>query len=331
MGERDNKTVEYFKDNRRFADLMNARFFGGREVVRPEDLREADKELFYPWVERGEKGEKVLRDNVMKWMGETLLVVFVAEQQNKVDYHMVFRIMLGESLAYHRQWKKNKKEHKKKGDLKTGEELLSGMKKGEKFCPVLSLVVYYGKEWYDGATTLHEMLEWKEGSEGLKSYIPNYYINVFDYHTQDSFEEFRTELQLLFEFLRYAREKEKLKKLLADHRKDYYNVDNETYMMIAEMTNSEELLEYGEEHEEEEGKDMCQAIKEMIEEGIEAGRADGIVIGEARGEARGREAEKMEVAGNLLEVLSDEVIAEKVGLEVEVVRELRKQYSCVEV
>lgn len=312
MGEKDNKTVEYFKDNRRFADLMNARFFGGKEVVKPESLREADKELIYPWVEPGEKGHKVIRDNVMKWLGETLLVVFVAEHQSKVDYHMVFRIMLGESLEYHRQWKKNKREHKEKEDLKTGEELLSGMKKNERFCPVLSLVVYYGKEPYDGATTLHEMLEWREGSRELEKYISNYHINVFDYHNQDSFGEFHTELRLLFEFLRYATDKEMLMKLLADRRKGYYNVDNETYQMIATMTNSKELIEYSEEHEDEEGKDMCQAIKEMIEDGIEIG------------EVRGREEEKINVAKNLLDVLSDEIIAEKVGLDIDVVHELRK-------
>ncbi|WP_075717816.1 Rpn family recombination-promoting nuclease/putative transposase [Roseburia sp. 499] len=309
MGEKDNKTLEYFKDSRRFADLINARFFKGKEVVKPENLQDADKELIYPWTQNG---EKVLRDNVMKWMGNTLLAIFVTEHQSKVDYHMVFRIMLGESLAYQRQWNKKKKEHRKQGDLKTGSELLSGMKKEEKFCPVLSLVVYYGKEPYDGATNLREMLEWTEETNELAKYIPDYQINVFDYHNQKNFGEFHTELQLLFEFLRYASDKDALKKLLADRKKDYYNVDNETYQMIAMLTNSKELLEYSEEHENEEGKDMCQAIKEMIEDG----RAEGIAEGIAQ--------DKINVAKNLLDILSDEVIAEKVGLDIEVVRELRK-------
>lgn len=186
------------------------------------------------------------------------------------------------------------------------------MKKEEKFCPVLSLVVYYGKEPYDGATNLREMLEWTEETNELAKYIPNYQINVFDYHNQKNFGEFHTELQLLFEFLRYASDKDALKKLLADRKKDYYNVDNETYQMIAMLTNSKELLEYSEEHENEEGKDMCQAIKEMIEDG----RAEGIAEGIAQ--------DKINVAKNLLDILSDEVIAEKVGLDIEVVRELRK-------
>jgi len=162
-----------------------------------------------------------------------------------------------------------------------------------------------------GATTLHEMLDWQEGTGELKEYITNHHINLFDYHKQDSFEEFHTELRLLFGFLRYAADKEKLAKMLADNEEGYYNVDNETYQMIAEMTNSEELLKYGEEHEEEEGKDMCQAIKEMIEEGVEAGEARGRAVGREEGRAvgreegraagreEGREEEKINVARNL--------------------------------
>ena len=213
MGELDNKTLEYFKDNRRFADLINARFFEGEAIVKPEGLQEADKELLYPWVELGEKG-----------------------------------------------------------DLKTKEEILSGMKKEEKFCPVLSLVVYYGQEPYDGAMTLHELLKWEESTSKLKKYITNYHINIFDYHNQNNFEEFHTELQLLFNFLRYSSDKEGLKKLLADHKAGYYNVDNETYQMIATLTNSQNLLKYDGEHKKEEGNDMCKAIEEMIEDGIEQGQ-----------------------------------------------------------
>lgn len=85
-----------------------------------------------------------------------------------------------------------------------------------------------------------------------------------------------------------------MKKLLADRKKDYYNVDNETYYMIAMLTKSKELLEYSGNNEGEEGR------------------------------AEGREEEKINVAKNLLDILSDEVIAEKVGGDIEVVRELRK-------
>lgn len=61
---------------------------------------------------------------------------------------------------------------------------------------------------------------------------------------------------------------------------------------------------------------MCTFAEEMTNKGIEIGEAQGIKIGEAR--------EKISVARNLLDLLTDEIIAEKVGLELATVKELRE-------
>lgn len=66
---------------------------------------------------------------------------------------------------------------------------------------------------------------------------------------------------------------------------------------------------------------MCTFAEEMTNKGIEIGEAQGIRIGEARGIAR----EKISVARNLLDLLTDEIIAEKVGLELATVKELREE------
>lgn len=66
---------------------------------------------------------------------------------------------------------------------------------------------------------------------------------------------------------------------------------------------------------------MCTFAEEMTNKGIEIGEAQGIRIGEARGIAR----EKISVARNLLDLLTDDVIAEKVGLELAAVKELREE------
>lgn len=82
---------------------------------------------------------------------------------------------------------------------------------------------------------------------------------------------------------------------------------------------------------------MCTFAEEMTNKGIEIGEAQGIKIGEAQGikigeakgikigEARGIAREKISVARNLLDLLTDEVIAEKVGLELATVKELREE------
>ena len=66
---------------------------------------------------------------------------------------------------------------------------------------------------------------------------------------------------------------------------------------------------------------MCTFAEEMTNKGIEIGEAQGIRIGEARGIAR----EKISVARNLLDLLTDDVIAEKVSLELATVKELREE------
>lgn len=56
---------------------------------------------------------------------------------------------------------------------------------------------------------------------------------------------------------------------------------------------------------------MCKAIQDLMEDS----RLEGIELG--------IELTKMEDARNLLDVLTDDVIADKIGLSLEVVRELR--------
>ena len=57
----------------------------------------------------GSNVKKMIRDKVRLWKG-TAIAVLTVENQTRVDYHMVFRAMLSESMAYDRQWKKRQKE-----------------------------------------------------------------------------------------------------------------------------------------------------------------------------------------------------------------------------
>jgi len=41
MGKQDGYQSDFFEDKGRFADVFNGALFGGREVIRPEELEEA--------------------------------------------------------------------------------------------------------------------------------------------------------------------------------------------------------------------------------------------------------------------------------------------------
>ena len=273
MGKKDVLTGEYLAECVHFADMFNAALFGGKEVIKADELTDEDGEMKDSLAT---KGTEVRRDNVKKWMHGTKLAILVIEDQNNIDYHMVIRNLYAEGLYYHREWKKIKSSHRKKKDLKGQHEFISGMKIEDKFEPVINLVVYFGEEPWNGPRTLYELLDLTGENECLLPYINNYKLNLFDYHDYDNFENFKTELRIVFEFLRYAKDKDALRKMVAQHAENYYNVSNETYQMIAGLTNSVELLKNDEKYiNEQEGWDMCKALEDIRLEGIEEGIKEG--------------------------------------------------------
>ena len=179
MGKEDVYESDYLENAAVFADLVNGVLYHGEQVVKPQELREQDGEL-----KSASDGvvRKVVRDKVRLWSG-AVLAVFSVENQTRVDYHMVMRAMLSESMAYEKQWKKLKEKWIKRLKRKqrtekerlTSDEFLSGMRKADKFIPVITIVVYYGKEKpWDGARTLHELLDVKGNEEKIFPFISNY-------------------------------------------------------------------------------------------------------------------------------------------------------------
>lgn len=64
---------------------------------------------------------------------------------------------------------------------------------------------------------------------------------------------------------------------------------------------------------------MCKAIRDLMDDSMAKGIEKGI--------EKGKEMALLETAKNLLDILSDEVIAEKIGLSLENVQKLRAENS----
>lgn len=64
---------------------------------------------------------------------------------------------------------------------------------------------------------------------------------------------------------------------------------------------------------------------------VNAGKAEGEAIGEARGEARGemigQSKEKLANARSLIDLLDEHVIAERLGLPLETVQQLKEEHK----
>ena len=60
----------------------------------------------------------------------------------------------------------------------TGAEYLSGFLKSDKILPVITLVIHFSETEWDGAKSLHEMMEWPDVH--LKEYVQDYKIQLID-------------------------------------------------------------------------------------------------------------------------------------------------------
>lgn len=234
MGTKDEYQFDYLDDNERFADQINGALFGGRQVVKPEELEPAEAQTVVTGKRGGTENIKTIVDKVRLWKGKKLHILAV-ENQNYVDYRMVLRNMLSESVGYQKQWKRKKRAHEKLQDLKDGDEYLSGMKKDEKFAPIITLVVYFGTDGgWNGARCLHDLLDI---DEELKEYVVNYRLNLYDCHEHDTFEEYKTGLRQIFETIRYVKDEEKLLKIMKENREAYSRIDSETRDMLEVVAN----------------------------------------------------------------------------------------------
>ena len=152
----------YWSSNEEFADLFNAVLFGGKQVIKSYELNDVDTDVSN--VEKyGTYTEsiKAIRDNIKIRKKSTIsgieFVLLGIEGQEHIHYAMPLRIMGYDYGSYRKQYSDIKKEIKKKKGLTT-DEFLSGMKKEDRFIPVVTIVVYYGEKEWDGALSLKQMM-----------------------------------------------------------------------------------------------------------------------------------------------------------------------------
>ena len=104
------------------------------------------------------------------------LVLLGMEAQEHVHYAMPMRVMGYDYSAYKRQYNINAQKHKENKTLQ-GDEYLSGMKKEDKFIPVITVVVYYGEKPWDGAVSLWGILNLPEQ---MKKFVNDYKMSLVE-------------------------------------------------------------------------------------------------------------------------------------------------------
>ena len=295
---------EYWDDNDRFADLFNTCLFGGHKLINPENLKECDTDesAIIDYKNGMIESVKRHRDIAKSYNKGLDLVIIGIENQQKVHYGMPVRNMVYDSLNYTKQCKGFVKETKSKS---SNAEFLSGMKKGNKINPVISLVIYYGEcdDW-DGPLSLSEMTNIPAE---IKPYFNDYKINLISIKDTDNFSFEYEDNKKFFEISKYLyKAGKKINLVELNDKFPDLQLNQETLLAIGAATGSSSFMKLAMENKEEE-INMCEAIKTLMEQGKTEGKAEG----------------KAEVAKKLLNLnMPIEQIVEVTGLTKEEIEKL---------
>lgn len=305
MGKKDITLKDYLSDSAKYADLWNGSMFQGRQVIKAEELSELNT------VQSKSDRQAVLErsnDIAMKQTADgKCLAVWLVANQETVDYSMPVRVMLQEALEYDRQLKeirrKNKEAYRKAyggvsadtiknvsdemensgqeqdAVFPTSGEFLSKVRRSDRLHPVVTLVVYWGEEEWQGAQSLHDMLDFGVGNDAdsvemaamLKQYAADYPIHILNLSKPNDYQRFQTQLRPLFELYARRKQKEAFSAYLEEHGKE---LDEETYWVLGQLIHSRELQNYTPE-EGKEREDMSNVITELIEDGRTEGKTEG--------------------------------------------------------
>ncbi len=172
---------DYWRDNGQFADLFNAVLFDGESVIHPDELEEEDTdESIVTEHKEYARTVEAFRDNIkiqkISSVSGVQFVLLGLEHQEHIHYAMPMRIMGYDYSAYKKQYDRNARRYKSSEGMDK-DEYLSRMKRADRFTPVITVLIYYGEKPWDGALSLHGILDIPER---MKPYVNDYRITLVE-------------------------------------------------------------------------------------------------------------------------------------------------------
>ena len=281
MGKTNDALNHFLKDNQEFADLINLSIYHGEKVVNPDDLSEAG-EIMYTKDPDGKMHER--RNDVSKCCrnGNTYQI-FCLENESKVSYIMPIRVLEYEAGRYMDQIRRISTSHKK-ADYRDWNELSSGFTRKDRLYPVITLVLYWRREPWDGARSVLEMLDITEvGKNPLSAFLQNYRLNLVNMYELLELEVCDGQLKHVLKLLQLDQDKKAIYAEIVENS-EYTNLKPETGKVIAALLGNERVSLSIEEQIKKKGGsvNMCKALDDLCADmenrGIEKGLEQGIRI-----------------------------------------------------
>ena len=182
------------------------------------------------------------------------------ENQGDVHYAMPVKNLLYDAINYAKQVQKAANSHREAKDSKGHNkgEFLSGFYKEDRLIPVITLVILFSPDKWDGPTSLREMMNMED--EYILSLVPDYQIHLITPYglSKDELKKFHSSLREVLTFIKYSKDREKMDEAVRDNFK---KLRKEEIDVLNYCANVNLKLPPGEEE-----VDVCKAWEDMKQE-----------------------------------------------------------------
>ena len=182
------------------------------------------------------------------------------ENQGDVHYAMPVKNLLYDAINYAKQVQKAANSHREAKDSKGHNkgEFLSGFYKEDRLIPVITLVILFSPDKWDGPTSLREMMNMED--EHILSLVPDYQIHLITPYrlSKDELKKFHSSLREVLTFIKYSKDREKMDEAVRDNFK---KLRKEEIDVLNYCANVNLKLPPGEEE-----VDVCKAWEDMKQE-----------------------------------------------------------------
>lgn len=282
LGKKDIAEKLYTENNRIFADIVNYMVYDGAEIVHPADLMElGSEELMLKGEDKQQRYRDVMKKAVIRQDKDAIYMLVSLENQSEVHYAMPIRNMLNDAMRYMRQVEQIRRERFQQGrqgnqmqegtpiERQIHAEFLSGMTEQDKLLPIITIVILFQDQTWNGPKSIHEMLNTTDPA--VLKYVQDYKIHVIAPAdmTEDELRKFQSSMREVLNFIKYSKDKRKLAQIMQADAERFKHMEREAVQLLNLVTGAEMEMD-----EDEEVVNMCKAIQDMRKEERELGQQE---------------------------------------------------------
>ncbi len=289
MGEKNNVFKVYMNRSDRIRSVLE--YHLGQKLPADWLLHCTEESGFYSVVTRRGKISFRQRDIFKKVSIGGAEYYLGIENQEKINLTIPWRIMQMDCLEYERQLEEIQQRNiSQKVSYDKADDYMYKLRREDRLVPILSLVLYWGKQEWKKPHRLKDMLQMELLSEDVEEKIVDYPVHIIEMRSipEEALEEMDSDLKYVLGIMKYAGKGKKYQEYINEHQEYFKRIPKSAVDVLDVCMNIRDIKKYlvYEEDGGEEKTDMCKAIREIKEEGKKEGRKVGRKEGRKEGEQR---------------------------------------------